>query len=35
MLFINFEKPHRLRVQGIAGVDDNDPLVTKSTRRHS
>ena len=27
MLFINFEKPHRLRLQGIASVDDNDPLL--------
>jgi uncharacterized protein len=27
MLFISFEKPHRLRLQGIAGVDDNDPLL--------
>jgi uncharacterized protein len=27
MLFINFEKPHRLRLQGLAGVDDNDPLL--------
>jgi uncharacterized protein len=27
MLFINFEKPHRLRLQGVAGVDDNDPLL--------
>lgn len=27
MLFINFEKPHRLRLQGIASVDDNDPLI--------
>jgi len=27
MLFINFEKPHRLRVQGIASVADNDPLL--------
>lgn len=25
--FINFEKPHRLRLQGIARVDDNDPLL--------
>jgi predicted pyridoxine 5'-phosphate oxidase superfamily flavin-nucleotide-binding protein len=28
MLFVNFEKPHRLRLQGIASVDDNDPLLT-------
>jgi hypothetical protein len=28
MLFINFEKPHRLRLQGIASVDDNDPLLS-------
>jgi predicted pyridoxine 5'-phosphate oxidase superfamily flavin-nucleotide-binding protein len=27
MLFINFEKPHRLRLQGIASVSDNDPLL--------
>src|ERR1043166_7016124 len=27
MLFVNFEKPHRLRVQGVASVDDNDPLL--------
>jgi len=27
MLFVNFEKPHRLRLQGNAGVDDNDPLL--------
>lgn len=29
MLFINFEKPHRLRLQGIAGVDDNDSLLSE------
>ena len=27
MLFINFERPHRLRVQGVASVDHSDPLV--------
>lgn len=27
LLFINFVKPHRLRLQGIASVDDNDPLL--------
>jgi uncharacterized protein len=27
MLFVNFEKPHRLRLQGNAIVDDNDPLL--------
>jgi hypothetical protein len=27
MLFVNFEKPHRLRLQGDASVDDNDPLL--------
>ncbi|MGN6749833.1 MAG: pyridoxamine 5'-phosphate oxidase family protein [Xanthobacteraceae bacterium] len=27
MLFISFEKPHRLRLQGLAKVDDNDPLL--------
>jgi hypothetical protein len=29
MLFINFEKPHRLRLQGIASVDDNDPVLSE------
>ena len=29
MLFINFEKPHRLRLQGIASVDDRDPLMSE------
>jgi uncharacterized protein len=27
ILFVNFEKPHRLRLQGIASIDDNDPLL--------
>jgi predicted pyridoxine 5'-phosphate oxidase superfamily flavin-nucleotide-binding protein len=27
LLFVSFEKPHRLRVQGVASVDDNDPLL--------
>jgi predicted pyridoxine 5'-phosphate oxidase superfamily flavin-nucleotide-binding protein len=27
MLFVNFEKPHRLRLQGVASVDDSDPLL--------
>ena len=27
MLFVNFEQPHRLRVQGIATVRDDDPLL--------
>jgi uncharacterized protein len=27
MLFISFDKPHRLRLQGAASVDDNDPLL--------
>lgn len=27
MLFISFEKPHRLRLQGVASIDDNDPLL--------
>src|SRR6201982_3672872 len=27
MLFINFEKPHRLRLQGFASVNDGDPLL--------
>ena len=29
MLFVNFEKPHRLRLQGIASVDDHDPLLAE------
>jgi hypothetical protein len=29
MLFISFEKPHRLRLQGIARVDENDPLLSE------
>ena len=29
MLFINFEKPHRLRLQGIANIADNDPLMSE------
>jgi uncharacterized protein len=31
MLFVNFEKPHRLRIQGIASMDDNDPLLQEYT----
>ena len=27
MLFINFEKPHRVRLQGLASVDAHDPLL--------
>ena len=27
MLFTNFEKPYRLRVQGTATIDGNDPLL--------
>ena len=27
LLFISFEKPHRLRLQGIASIDDDDPLL--------
>lgn len=27
MLFISFETPHRLRVQGLASVDECDPLL--------
>jgi predicted pyridoxine 5'-phosphate oxidase superfamily flavin-nucleotide-binding protein len=29
LLFVSFEKPHRLRAQGTASVDDNDPLLAK------
>jgi len=31
MLFVDFEKPHRLRLQGIASVEDNDPLLQDYT----
>jgi hypothetical protein len=27
LLFIDFERPHRVRLQGIASVDDGDPLL--------
>ncbi len=27
ILFIDFEKPHRLRLQGDASIDSNDPLM--------
>jgi uncharacterized protein len=29
MLFIDFEKPHRLRVHGNASIDPNDPLLAE------
>jgi uncharacterized protein len=29
MLFVNFEKPHRLRLQGVASINDNDPLLAE------
>ena len=29
MLFVNFEKPHRLRLQGVASIDDSDPLLAE------
>ena len=29
MLFIDFEKPHRLRVQGTASVAEHDPLLSR------
>jgi len=31
MLFVDFEKPHRLRLQGIASVEGNDPLLQDYT----
>jgi uncharacterized protein len=31
MLFIDFEHPNRLRVNGVAGVDPDDPLVDSFT----
>ena len=27
LLFTNFEKPYRLRIQGTATIDENDPLL--------
>ena len=27
MLFIDFETPHRMRLQGTASIDENDPLI--------
>jgi uncharacterized protein len=27
MLFVNFAQPHRLRVQGVASIHDDDPLL--------
>ena len=29
LLFINFSKPNRMRIQGIASISDNDPLMGK------
>ncbi len=29
MLFIDFETPHRVRVHGIATIDENDPLLAQ------
>jgi uncharacterized protein len=29
LLFVDFEHPSRLRVQGIASIDDNDPLIAE------
>jgi hypothetical protein len=29
LLFIDFERPYRLRVQGVATIDDNDPLLAE------
>src|SRR6266481_3701637 len=34
MLFVSFEKPHRLRVQGTASIDDNDPLLQEYAEAH-
>jgi len=33
MLFVNFENPHRLRLQGIASINDNDPLLAECAVR--
>ena len=27
LLFMNFERPHRVRLQGVASVDEKDPLL--------
>jgi hypothetical protein len=32
MLFVNFEKPHRLRLQGIARVDDIQAALSAKDR---
>lgn len=29
LLFVDFERPHRLRVQGVASIDDDDPLMSE------
>jgi uncharacterized protein len=29
LLFVSFDKPHRLRVQGLAAVRDDDPLLAE------
>ena len=29
MLFIAFDKPHRIRVHGLASIDTNDPLLSE------
>ncbi|MGH7985791.1 MAG: pyridoxamine 5'-phosphate oxidase family protein [Candidatus Binataceae bacterium] len=29
MLFIDFERPHRVRVHGVASIDKNDPLLVE------
>lgn len=31
MLFIDFERPHRVRVHGVASIDKNDPLLAEFT----
>jgi predicted pyridoxine 5'-phosphate oxidase superfamily flavin-nucleotide-binding protein len=30
LLFVNFQQPNRMRVQGIASVSDDDPLMERS-----
>ena len=35
MLFVNFEKAHRLRLQGIASIDDDGSLLQQNTPRLS
>ncbi len=33
ILFIDFERQHRLRLNGVASIDDHDPLLAEYPRR--